>query len=118
MTSRTCRGTQASWPQCAPHTGRVHQGYWRTTAAARALADLDGLEVPALRIRFEELLKGDAPTTTYADRLWILYALGLSRSADAERFLNTLRENAEAGQKVGVELDDIRFALSLKATAQ
>ena len=54
----------------------------------------------------------------YGDRIWVLYAIALSKAPEATGFLQALQLKAgtnNARSTIGVGVDDIRYALSLRS---
>jgi tetratricopeptide (TPR) repeat protein len=84
------------------------RGYWEPVAIAEALADQNGREFPAIKKRYE-YLKSVAGQDAIAARIWLIYALGVSRAPEAEAYLRELLTAKEFR-------DEITFALSMKKT--
>lgn len=99
-----------------PDIRRVYDN-WRAPAAARALAEFGGKEFPALKKRYEAMLARQAAggnDMEYGDRLWVVYAIGLSHSPGAGAYLSELvNRDQDARGTAGVGRDDLRYALSL-----
>lgn len=95
---------------------RESRDNWESPAAARALSEMKGGEYPALRRQYEALLREKNKEETYSRLIWVLYAIALSDAPDARTFLAELLKKAETGNPlntIGVNIDDIRFLLSL-----
>jgi predicted negative regulator of RcsB-dependent stress response len=90
----------------------IRQSNWQAVAIAEELAKMNGKEVPFLKKRYEELstLRHE---TAFGDRLWIIYALGISKAKESESYLQELERKAKT-ENASAALDDIAFALSLK----
>jgi tetratricopeptide (TPR) repeat protein len=101
-----------------PNLRRPIGNYW-APAAAVALAELGGKEFPALKDRYEAMrrrLGPDERGKEYGDRMWVIYAIGLSKVPEARTYLLELKKALEQQpDTVGVYSDDLNYALSLNA---
>jgi hypothetical protein len=94
---------------------------WRAPAAARALSEFGGREFSALRQHYETLLrrwaqKPNQSTAEYGTRLWVMYAIGLSKSLDARAYIRRQIEEAKSrGRTYAPPLrpNDLEHILSL-----
>jgi len=84
-------------------TDFIRQSNWHAVAAAEALSEMAGEELPLLIKEADKL-----PANT---RQWVFYALGLCRNPDATPFLEKLVQQKGYGDW---ELRDIQYALQLR----
>ena len=82
------------------------RGFWEPIAIAEALADQNGREFPAIKKRYEQL-KYTVSDEARGSKIWLIYAMGVSRAPEAEAYLRELLAAKEY-------LDEINFALSMK----
>lgn len=91
---------------------------WEALAAAQALSELNGAEFPALAQQYRELSRelrrgsfgGNYDERTCGARRWVLFAIGLSTTAEARTFL----EN-EAIIILECDKDDLQYVRSLRS---
>lgn len=91
---------------------------WEAPEAAEALSAQGGKEYPALLNRFNELAK-QKDDGAYGDRIWVLYAIGLSKAPEAKVFIEDLLKKKDQNYhglwlQYGVNVDDVRYVAFLR----
>ena len=92
---------------------------WEAPAAANALSEIGDSAFPALKERYEELRKQKDDRDIYGKRMWVLYAIGLSKNQHAKAYLESLLHRGEqnknnARRAIGVGIDVIRHVVTLQ----
>lgn len=95
----------------------IRENNWQAVAIAEELAKLNGKEFPLLKKRYEEL-SASKLKSAYEDRIWVIYALGISQAKESEIFLQELLQKTKSEKILSTALGDLIYALSLKKTAQ
>ncbi len=90
---------------------RVLQEDRRTDAVCRGLLECGDEAFVALRRRFESLAATEG--SSYAQRVWVLYAIGMSQSPEARAYLDELDVGLRRGTDVGVGAKDLAFVRSM-----
>ncbi|MBX9788034.1 MAG: hypothetical protein K2Y37_03900 [Pirellulales bacterium] len=102
---------------------REPERQWQAFAAAKALAELGGIEFHELRERFERLrvIRHNRNPDHFAEvsgRLfWTLYAIGLSRAPDARTYLQQLVDKSRTERfdlGLGISVDFVESLLLLE----
>jgi len=92
---------------------------WQAPAAAQALSEMKGREYPALLKQYKALREQETNDEIRGRLSWVLYAIALSQADGAEPFLKDLLREAEGSpspvQAVGVDIDDMRYFVSVAA---
>ena len=108
-----------------PEIDFIRESNWPAVTAAHALAEQGGKEVPALMRRFEELASrfrarpdwSSAGQGELGQRVWVIYALSVSKSPNALTYLKELESRVPAHNRVedslGVEAGFLHYAISL-----
>lgn len=92
---------------------------YESPAAAKALSEFGGREFPALKKCFSGLVEQKKrDDEIYGRRIWVLYAIGLSKAPEAGEYLAELLKSAgnDPFTTIGVGIDDIRHAAALHSS--
>lgn len=90
----------------------IRESNWQAVAIAEELSKMNSKEFPFLKKRYETLA-ASKEESAFGDRVWIIYALGVSKAKESEDFLRELLQLTQKENGSAI-LDDIVFALSLK----